>query len=305
MRRLIAGAIAVAAVAAGIWAAQTWAAQKSKAGAADTDQAVLSADQSLRRALAGGDKIAANILLDRRFAHTDRTGRSLAKPLVVLDPASFAGAADAEDVKVRRYGRIAVVTGTSGLSAKGGTFFVHVWLKRRPGWRALAYHDNPIGTETAPLAGVSPAAPAACDNPCKRVPYQPKTPAEQDIVAAFQAIETAVTSNDAEAWTRHIADEFVVYRSNSTPRVKADRVAFIEKQKESGTPTRVGELTAMQLFVFGDSALMTANHAYADGQRPAYRVTRLWVRRDGRWQMALSQQTTIEPVTAAVTTPRP
>jgi len=292
MKRLIAGAIAVAAVAAGIWAAQTWAAQKVKANAADSDQAVIFADQALRRALATGDKVWIATLLDRRFTFTDRTGKSVAKARIVVSPdASVAG--DGEDLKVRRYGRVAIVTGSTGPQAKPEALFVHVWLKRRGGWRALAFHDS------APTAGTAPpvaklAAPASCENPCKRIPYQPRTPAEQDIVAAFQAIETAVAGNDADAWMRHIADEFMIYRSNARPRAKADRVAFIKAQKDAGAPTRVGELTSMQLWVFGDAAVMTADHAGSDDPQLPYRATRLWVRRDGRWQMALSQQTAIE-----------
>ena len=56
MKRLVAGALAVVVVAGGIWAAQTWATQRYKASAADTDQAVMFADQTLRRAIANGDK---------------------------------------------------------------------------------------------------------------------------------------------------------------------------------------------------------------------------------------------------------
>jgi hypothetical protein len=292
MKRLVAGALAVAVVSGGIWAAQTWATQRYKASAADTDQAVMFADQTLRRAIATGDKTSIGILLDRRFTFTDRTGRNLVKAQFVLNPAASAG--DSDDATVRRYGRVAVVTGSSGTDAGPDTFFVHVWLKRRGGWRAFAFHDS------APAAGAArPAAELAgwapCENPCKRVPYLPKSPAEQDIVAAFQAVETAIAGNDADAWAQNIADEYRIYRSNARPGTKADRAAYIKARKDAGTPTRVGELISMQLWVFGDAAVMAAQHAWPESRLPPYRVTRLWVRRDGRWQLTLSQQTTMEP----------
>jgi hypothetical protein len=38
---------------------------------------------------------------------------------------------------------------------------------------------------------------------------------------------------------------------------------------------------------------MRADHVMPGNRRPPYRATRVWVKRDGHWQMALSQQTTI------------
>jgi hypothetical protein len=291
MHRLVAGALAVAMVSGGIWAAQTWAAQKYRSISADTDEAVILADQLLHRAVTADDKASIGKLVDRRFSLTDRSGRSFTKAQFTLTPE---WSASDDDLKVRRYGRLAVVTGSTGAETRPDAFFLHVWLKRRGGWRALAFHDTVPAAE-APARTADTAAAGACENPCKRIPYQPKTPAEQDIVTAFQAIESAVVDNDADAWAQHVADEFMVYRAYGRPGTKADRTAFIRARKDAGTPTRVGEVTAMQLWVFGDAAVMTASHAWPDDRLPPYRATRVWVRRDGRWQMALSQQSNIEP----------
>ena len=38
--------------------------------------------------------------------------------------------------------------------------------------------------------------------------------------------------------------------------------------------------------------VMRADHRMPENRRPPYRATRVWVKRDGRWQMAASQQTT-------------
>jgi ketosteroid isomerase-like protein len=288
MKRLVVGVLAVAAVAAGIWAAQTWAAQRYRERAADTDQAVLFAERGLARAVAGADKNAIGNWLDRRFTFLDRSGRSISKPQFVLSPE---WSASEEDVTVRRYGRIAVVTGSTGAETSPDLFFLHVWLKRRGGWRALTFHD------TAPTGRIVAAAarPAACENPCKRVPYQPKSPAEQEIIAAFEAAEAAFADNDADAWVRYVAEEYMIFRSEGRPDTKAEEAASVRTRKNAGLPTAVGEVASMQLWVFGDTAVMTANHGSPGVHQLPYGATRVWVRRDGRWQMALSRHTDIEP----------
>jgi len=52
----------------------------------------------------------------------------------------------------------------------------------------------------------------------------------------------------------------------------------------------------VQLFEFGDTVVMTSVHQPYSGK--PVRVSRLWVKRDGKWMMSLSFQTTIEAATA-------
>jgi hypothetical protein len=57
---------------------------------------------------------------------------------------------------------------------------------------------------------------------------------------------------------------------------------------------KVGEVEAMRLSVYGDAAAMTASHVMPDNSRPPYRTTRVWVKRNGQWQMAISVQTDVK-----------
>ena len=87
----------------------------------------------------------------------------------------------------------------------------------------------------APAAPAAPgieAKPSECKNPCQTIPYRVRSPAEQDIVNAFQAIEKAAIAHDADEWAKHIADEFVLYGSGRAPIPKSDRIATIKRQKE-------------------------------------------------------------------------
>ena len=297
MKRLVAGTLAVVAVVGAVWIAQSWATQKARLEAVDTDKAVLDADAALRRALVAGERNFAGSYIDRRFILVDRTGSTFAKSEIVRRAAGD-GEPDAERA-VRRYGRVAVVSGRSGMAGvRLDTFFVHVWVKRRTGWRALAFQESAIVVEAAPAPGAGlflSSLGSSCDNPCKSLPFRPKNAAEREIVAAFQAIESAVVANDADAWARHIADEFTIHGAQAPSRSKADRLAYIRARTEARAITRVAEVQSMQLWTFGDAAVMTAQHGWTKGVRPPYRATRVWVRRDGRWQMALSQQTPVEP----------
>jgi len=74
-----------------------------------------------------------------------------------------------------------------------------------------------------------------CQNPCKTLPFKPKTEAEQAIIASWQALETGVTNHDASSWSPHIAEEFVMLGStNDHPLSKADRIATLNLQKQTG-----------------------------------------------------------------------
>jgi hypothetical protein len=50
----------------------------------------------------------------------------------------------------------------------------------------------------------------------------------------------------------------------------------------------------MRLAAYGDSAAMVADHVAVDNSRPPYRATRVWVRRNGQWLVAISVQTDVK-----------
>ena len=121
-----------------------------------------------------------------------------------------------------------------------------------------------------------------------------RSPAEQDVVNAFQAIEKARVAHDAEEWGKHIADEFVYYRSGYAPMSKSSRIAEIEDQKEHKTPAVLSAIQTMRLWVFGDGAAMISTDGVPTNAEPLLRVARVWVKRNGQWQMAISAQTVIK-----------
>ena len=171
---------------------------------------------------------------------------------------------------------------------------LRMWVKRSSSWRLLVYHEVALGQQSS-----SPSGPGVtdCENPCKTVPYKPKNEAERAIIESWQALETGVTNHDAVAWAPHIADEFAMLSSaNDHPLTKADRVATLNLQKQTGRGTAPSPLVSAQMFDFGDSVVMTCLHQPYVG-KPVH-VSRLWIKRDGKWIMSLSFQTTVQAAPA-------
>lgn len=261
------------------------------------DVLVLEADQALGAALRADDKSVARRLLSLQFTYVDANGKIHERKDFLADLKTAAAAAPS-DPGVKIYGRIGMVTGRRKSADGRDVFFINIWAKQKRAWRALVSQEVVLAaTDTprpAPALTSAAAAPYDCKNPCQTIPYRVRSPAEQDIVNSFQAIEKAAVAHDAAEWSKHIADEFVLYGSGRAPIPKSGRIAAINRQKENNTAVTVGEVQAMRLSVYDDGAAMIATHALSDNSRPPYQAARIWVKRNGQWQMAVSVQTDIK-----------
>ena len=259
------------------------------------DAAVLSADGALGDAMRGGDKSAARRLLSLQFSYADETGKIHERKDFLDDLKSVAPAA-ATDVKVNVYGGVAMVAGNRKSALGSDVFFLDIWAKQKNAWRTLTMQDVVLAKE--PPAAANPAAADArayeCKNPCETIPYRVRSAAEQDIVNAFQAIEKASIAHDAGEWQKHVAGEFMLYRSGRAPIPRPDLVATIEQQKQKDAPVRLSEIETMRLSVYGDGAAMIATLADPDNAHPPYRAASVWVKRNGQWQLAISVETEIK-----------
>ena len=260
---------------------------------------VLAADAALGEAMRAGDRTAVRRLLALQFSFIDADGNSRVRKEFLSDLKSHA-AAPAGDTTVRLYGLLATVVGHRISAHDTPVFFLDIWAKQKGTWRALLMQEVVTAAANAPVAAVGDAPSAAepqqieCQNPCQTIPYRVRSPAEQEIVTTFQAIEKAVVAHDAAGWGKHIADEFVRYGTGQTPVPKSERIAAIERQKEANSVTAIGEIETMRLAVYGDGAAMTALQTMPDNLRPPYRAARVWVRRNGQWQMAISVHTDVK-----------
>jgi hypothetical protein len=285
MRRLVTCALAVEIVFGGMLAVTT-----SRAASAADEQALLQADHNLTKSVATGDGPAAAKLLDADFTWTDSDGKTQTKADVLKSPPRPAlGDETGADVQQRTYGQLAAV-----MADRGKVHVLRIWVHRPAGWRALVYHEVQLSDQPSAAAG---SGRRDCENPCKSLPFRPKTDAERAIITSWQSLETGVSSHDAAAWSSHIADEFVmVSSSNSHPFTKADRISTLNLQKQTGVGSAPSPLVSAQMFDFGDAAVMTCLHQPYTGK--PVRVSRVWIKRDGQWIMSISYQTTIQAAPA-------
>jgi hypothetical protein len=257
---------------------------------------VLAADTALGDAMRSGDKSVARRLLSLQFTYADENGQIHERKAFLADLKSLA-AASATDEKVKVYGLVAMVTGHRQSAQGSDTFFLDIWAKEKRAWRALTMQDVVLAKDEPPAAPEAPGVEAKlydCKNPCQTIPYRVRSPAEQDIVNTFQAIEKATIAHDAAEWGKHIADEFVHYRSGHAPVPRAARIAVIEEQKEHNIPAVLSAIQSMRLWVYGDGAAMISTNGMPDDAEPSLRVARVWVRRNGQWQMVISAQTAVK-----------
>jgi hypothetical protein len=263
------------------------------AAADDAGQAALQADHSLLSALEKSDKAATGKLLDADFVWTDGDGKSLKKAEVLDNLQSFAADNHGdENVQTNFYGEVETVLGVHHNAR-----FLRIWVKRPAGWREFIELDTPISTGTAPATVESGAGQGDCENPCRTVPYKPTTAMDKAILADWQKTKMEEWHPDAVDWPMHIADEFLIINNNAM-RNKPERVAIAQKQQAAGVGTPGDPITSMEIHDFGDNAaVMISHHVPHRGGKPYYNV-RVWTLRDGRWQLAVSQQSTIQSAAA-------
>lgn len=260
--------------------------------AAETAQAVVNADHAFVKALANNDRAAAGTLLDADFTWTDTEGKTVNKAEALRNFSALAGGnAPTAEVKETTFGQVGEI-----MAASGKTYVLRVWVKRPAGWRLLVAHAATLAAKGH--VGTAARRGTECVNPCKTIPYKPRNAAEQGVISSWQALETAVTQHESQNWAPHVADEFVLISSgNDHPLHKKDRMDILDKQKKAGTSSAPAPLVTARMFDFGDTVVMTCLHHSPEG-KPTH-VTRIWIKRDGRWQLAYSQQTAVQGGMAA------
>ena len=278
MNSWITRVILAALVCSGVFAA---AASGYAAGIADEPTAV-QADHAFVEAVGKADTRAFDRLLDADFTWIDSNGVSRSKAQVLENlPALKNGEVE---IQARDYGRAAVVRAN-----RGRVQVLRVWVKRPEAWRLVLYQEVTLAAQPERVATGS----SDCENPCRTIPFEPKTESERAAIASWQGVMKAMANNDAEAYAPLIADEFTATDTHHTAALnKSERIAQINKQKQTRTNAAPPPLLSARMFDFGETVMMIAREQRAEAK--PYFNTRMWVQRDGRWQMLFSFNTRIE-----------
>jgi ketosteroid isomerase-like protein len=118
---------------------------------------------------------------------------------------------------------------------------------------------------------------------------------EKDVLQAMEASDVASDKRDKAAMERLTADDYLWHASNGVPQNKAEAIADSMTGDTTWAKRTYGGL---KVRVYGDLAVVTGTMTLA-GTSSTYRegprlVTRLFIRRDGRWQ-DLGGQGTLVP----------
>ena len=249
------------------------------------DQSMLHADRAFVQAVAKADTRGLANLLDANFLWIESDGKALTKTQV-LRTIPKPGIADQSGAQRKDYTYEDVGDVQENL---GRVHALRVWVKRPMGWRAIVYQEV-VSLETPPTS--TPGAGKDCQNPCKSVSYEPKNEAEKQVVTTYENLETAAMAHDSARFSTLVADEFVAASSNSNKVYdKRSRMEDFDHAKMAGVaPT---PLASARMFDFKEAVVMTSFHRPDHGK--PLRVTRVWVNRGGKWQEALSYQTSVTP----------
>jgi hypothetical protein len=243
--------------------------------------AAFAADRALIAAMAARDADALSPLLDQGFVFVDVNGRMRNAQEFARDPPpSPLGDEGGAKMQLRGYGEVVAAT-----VERDKIFILRIWVKRDGQWRALAWH------EVSQLAAPPQHGPGCkdWDNPSRTIPYAPRNDDERDCLAAWQRLETAVMQHEAEIWAKHVVDEFLVVGATRR-HGKADRKAVIEEQKRTDADSAPAPLASARMYGFANAMVMLCEHQPFHGK--AAQVSRVFVKRDGQWLMAVSFQTT-------------
>lgn len=244
---------------------------------------MMHADAAFARAVRNRDSAALGPMLDADFTWTDSAGTVLRKTQLQGEMSQLTIAnTDGADSKAYTYGELGDVQLNSGRA-----HVLRVWVKRSSGWKAIVYQE--VMSLEAPPA-FTPGAGNECENPCKTVPFTAKNDSEREVALAYSKLESAAHARDSAAFGPMVADEFVAISSNSNKvQTKRSRMEEFDHAKDAGlAPT---PLVSARMFSFGDAVLMLSEHK-PDRGNPLH-VTRVWIKRGGRWVEALSYQTSV------------
>jgi hypothetical protein len=274
------------------------------APASADDQAVEVANRAFEKAVAK-DPVALEMQTNPTFTWIDATGTFQSRE-EILD-AFGAGTAPqllvlttavGVQLTTRVFGQLAFVQVHAGRS-----YSLRIFAKQNNGWRAvhvIELTQPPQGE--APASATGAAVPSEegvitdCINPCKVVPFKPGTPAAKAAFADWREMELGSLARNMDLWGRHVLDDVIIVDSGGNGTIsKAQRIANTLKQKQAGVRTNeVPPVLWARAFEFGDTVLLLMIQQPYKGQ--PYYGTRIYVNRDGRYQMAVSYHTSIASV---------
>jgi len=253
--------------------------------AAAEETAVMQAIDRINQAYQHRDPKAYEASMTSDFVRVIPNGRVLGRSDWLKSVAASGAerpAARFDQVSVRVYGGAAVVTyrttppATANQPAPVG-FLTRVMVKEGSQWK-MAFAQSTEAQRPDPPTGAEPPALAA---------WSASTPAEREVLAAFEAIQKANRERNVPAWERLSAADHTIINRDGTRQSRAERIAELQGPVTSQvTPAAEQDV---RVALKGDLAILTF-------RTPDARALKVLARKDGAWRQVLHQWT---PIVAA------
>jgi hypothetical protein len=123
-----------------------------------------------------------------------------------------------------------------------------------------------------------------------------QTPApDPELQKALDARRAAERANDVEAWSRYTVDDFLGTTPDGRVDTKAQRADLIRNRRREDSAALI-EQPKLELTwrMYGDTAIETFRWDNAPAFRRPVRVTEVWVKKNGVWQVAGNHLSFIE-----------
>lgn len=119
---------------------------------------------------------------------------------------------------------------------------------------------------------------------------------EREVLQALYALDEAADRRDEATMERLTADEYLWHASTGIVQTKAQSIA---ETMAGGSTWQVREYDGLEVRVYADIAIVTGTFSI-EGSSTTYRagprlITRIFIRRDVRWQDLGGQATLIPP----------
>jgi ketosteroid isomerase-like protein len=123
----------------------------------------------------------------------------------------------------------------------------------------------------------------------------PKGKVEQELIKLEQDRAQAAVRADTAFLEQNTADDYTFINARGMLRTKAQILADL---KSGDVKLQSNDLDDLQVRVYGDTAVVTGRstqkgQAYGQDASGQYRFTRMYVKRNGRWQSVAFQSTRI------------
>ena len=256
---------------------------------------VVKADEAVTKALAAGDRGAAEKMLDGDFSWIDPDGVYYATKGEAFAHAVMPLVGVGVKVLEHRYNKVVYIERSEGDKKFSG----HFWVQRPSGWRLL--HINDLEVRQRDYATVPTTFAVPCTNPCHVLPYRPLGAGEKSALAAWQEQESGTAG-----WGKRVADNYdqrAINTYGGRSAAKKDRLAGMERARQQN-PNRpeigAAPVAFGRAWDFGD-AVVWVQLQPTYGDKP-YWSSRVYANINGLWQMAESYHTYIKdaPVMAPV-----